>query len=1368
METYKKLNNYFGWLTFVIASIVFLATVESTVSLWDCGEYITAAHKLEVGHPPGAPFFMLLGALFSSFASPDSVAIWINRMSALSSSFAILFMFWSITMLVKKMIFKQYNKRDLTKGEIIAIIGSGLIGSLVYTFTDTFWFSAVEGEVYAMSSLFTAVIFWAILKWDEEMQEIEFKEINTYQNSLKWLILIMFLIGLAIGVHLLGLLVVPTIVFFIYFNQSKNVNLKGILLVGILSVVLLVIIQNGIIPGTVALASKFEIFFVNSLGAPFFSGAIFFVVIVVTAFYFLIRYSRKNNKPVLHAILLGLLVLLMGYGSFATIVIRSNANTPLDENDPENLVTLQSYLMREQYGTWPILTGPYWNSVKNDVSQYDNSSAKYIRRFVATDGDRDVKAFKHEADAQKFVNQSKSGYEVIEKYYVYNKDFIDHQEITYAQTTFFPRMWYTLEPGKIEGYKNWSGYDPSDVTASDQTGADGLRLPRMSENLRYFFTYQVDWMYWRYFMWNFVGRQNDIQGHGDNLRGNWISGVSFIDQMHVGSTSANAPSYTKDNPAHNVYFFLPLILGIIGLVFHFHKSPKDAFAVLLTFIFTGIAIVIYLNQKPFEPRERDYAYVASFYAFALWIGVGIYALFDIYRNFSKKEIKGMASIIGTGVLIFLFAGISGSGMGSLMSWLFISGGALLLIGSMLLFKKLKVKETTTAIALTVAALFVPILMGFQNWDDHDRSQKSTAYDVAHDYLESVLPNGIIFTNGDNDTFPLWYYQEVEGKRTDVRVCNLSLLGTDWYSEQMKNKVYLSDPLPIKFTSDQILAYNGGTDQVPLYDLFSLFQVVDMNQFKTYYNLKYKYNSSKMTNDYRNVVMDLRGTFAKFKIENNTSLVNTLRSTLQGLDENSASAKNVYKAFSTFKLMVEGLQKERSISDTDPKNANIIGLQDKLMKYESEPNTIPLEVAMAFVRDDKNMISHPGIGKLRVLPGNSFTITVNKKNVLASKLVAQKDADKIVDKVFFSLDKSYVTKDYLMMLDILSNFDWKRPIFFSSSYSNDISASLYQNGFVKQVGITYELLPVKDLYESGIDQDRMYRNLMDVYTYGRMNEKGTLTDYYARRHTVQFKGAFLRLAEYYVNKADNNERNAVRFQSLITNNTNAPTSQLDSLRKEINSLQTEAKSLRKKAILVLNKSLSVMPIDKVLDYGERPQAVQPIQTAQYSVRNYQDGTLQEMVVLMYRAGDKKAADSIGQMTFNLLKENMNYFLNAAPTFIGGQERADLTANLNALFKLDRITNDETDGNPKGKFAKEISNYINQLIKKDYPTFVRAFKDMAYDAGINSSVANGYKEVQNILPALMAVYGYSLGGNDVSPASSNQLSEEQLMQLIESQQ
>ncbi|MGB1647223.1 MAG: DUF2723 domain-containing protein, partial [Crocinitomicaceae bacterium] len=516
---YNFINKINGWIVFTIATIVYMLTIEDTASLWDCGEYITAAYKLEVGHPPGAPLFMILGRVFSFFAAPENVAFYINSLSALSSSFTILFMFWSITMLLKKLILQ--GKNELENHDKIGIFVAATIGSLSYTFTDSFWFSAVEGEVYAMASLFTAVIFWAILKWDEEMGELQANRLSSDVAPNRWLLLILFLLGLAIGVHLLGILVIPAIGYVIYF-RVKETTTSGFFIAGILSIVILGFIQEGVIPGTISMASSFEVVFVNNLGLPFYSGSLFFFALLIAACIFGVYYSRKNKQTLLSNSLMGLVFLLIGYGSFAVIVIRSNANTPLDENNPENLVTLHSYLKREQYGSAPIFRGPDWNSKENPRDEYENLSPYYLRRWVVVndENDKDLKGFVNEKDAKEWVQKEfkdnkPSNIEIKEKYYETNSSIRKNATPTYEQSHLFPRM-YANSDRHIAGYKFWSGYDAEDGTETE-LGKDEKRLPTSSENMRYFIDYQLNWMYFRYFMWNFAGRQNDIQGHGDNM-----------------------------------------------------------------------------------------------------------------------------------------------------------------------------------------------------------------------------------------------------------------------------------------------------------------------------------------------------------------------------------------------------------------------------------------------------------------------------------------------------------------------------------------------------------------------------------------------------------------------------------------------------------------------------------------------------------------------------------------------------------------------------------------------------------------------------------------------------------------------------------
>ncbi len=691
-QQFKFINRVTAWGVFLIATVTYMLTLEPTVSFWDCGEFITSSYKLEVGHPPGAPFFMLLARFFTMFASdPKNVAYMVNSLSGLASSFTILFMFWTITHLARNIIGKT---QSLTKSNVIAIIGTGIVGSLAYTFSDTFWFSAVEGEVYALSSLFTAVVFWAILKWENIAEQ-------KYSN--RWLILIAYLMGLSIGVHLLNLLAIPAIVFVYYFKKYEP-SRKGIIMASLAAVGILGAIMYVIIPGAVVLASKFELLFTNNFGMPYNTGTYFYLVLILGLLGYGIYYTMNKNKVLANTILTMVTVILIGYSSYALIVIRSNANTPMNQNQPDNVFSLLSYLNRDQYGNRPLVYGQYFNA---GLTAYKKGDPVYVQQ----DGKYKIADYKPE-------------YRWEDKY-----------------KTIFPRMYSSQrEPNHIKGYKFWANIK------------NDKKVPTFGQNLLFFFRYQINYMYIRYFMWNFVGRQNDIQGHDNNIiHGNWLSGIPIIDDMRLGPQQ-NLPKELKENKGRNTYYFLPLILGILGMIYMLRKGKKGKqsfLVVMLFFIFTGVAIVVYLNQPPYQPRERDYAYAASFYAFSIWIGFAVLALFEA-------------------------------------------------------FKALKNRSVAAVVATVISLFAAPVLMASQNWDDHDRSGRYTAIDFAENYLNSCKPNAILFTNGDNDTFPLWYAQEVEGIRTDVRVINLSYLGTDWYINQHQRKAYEAEPTPFSLKYEQYM------------------------------------------------------------------------------------------------------------------------------------------------------------------------------------------------------------------------------------------------------------------------------------------------------------------------------------------------------------------------------------------------------------------------------------------------------------------------------------------------------------------------------------------------------------------------------------
>ncbi len=743
MNNYKTLNRIFGWSVFLIAAVVYLMTIEPTASWWDCGEYIATAYKLQVGHPPGAPTFQLLGRFFTLFAFGDTsnVALMINIMSALCSSFTILFLFWSISMLTKKMVAPA---GEMTEGKMYTIFAASFIGSLAYTFSDTFWFSTVEGEVYAMSSFMTAMAFWIILKWEEQADE---------KHSYRWLILLAFTIGLSVGVHMLNLLAIPAISFVYYFKKFKPTR-WGMVFTFIISIFILAFIMFIIVPWVVELSAKFELLFVNGFGLPFNTGTIFYFLLLIGLLAWGLWYTKRKQKAVLNTIILGLTFILIGYSSFVMLIIRANADTPINENAPKDAISMLSYLNREQYGDWPIAYGQYWNA---PIVDYDNGNPVYRRD--------------DEAGKYIVIDDRKGTIPVFDERF----------------TTLFPRMWSRARKGHEAFYKNWAGEGvPISVTGPDGK-AKTINKPTFGENLKYFFSYQIGHMYIRYFMWNFAGRQNDIQGFGGPAKGNWISGIPFIDKMRLGHPQTDLPDNMQSR-AHNTYFFLPLILGLIGLFFHMKKDYKDTIVVASLFLMTGLAILVYLNQQPYEPRERDYAYAASFYAFAIWIGIGVIQLIE----WLKKRVNERISI---------------------------------------------------GVVFAVTLILVPGLLAQQNWDDHDRSGKYACRDFAANYLNSCAPQAILFTNGDNDTFPLWYDQEVEGIRTDVRVVNLMLASGSWYIDQMYKKMYDSEPIPFTLpkkdfrpgTNDIIPYYNVGfNDYVELKDLINWIKSTSQ---KTYLSLQ---------------------------------------------------------------------------------------------------------------------------------------------------------------------------------------------------------------------------------------------------------------------------------------------------------------------------------------------------------------------------------------------------------------------------------------------------------------------------------------------------------------------------------------------------
>ena len=689
MNNYSRWNIILGWVTFLAALITYILTLEPTASWWDCGEFIACSYKLLVGHPPGAPLFLLMGRLFTLFTSdPEKVAYMVNLMSALFSAFTILFLFWTITHLAKKF----FAEAELTTENTILVLGSGLVGALAYTFSDTFWFSAVEGEVYATSSLFTAMVFWAILKWENIADE---------KHADRWLILIAYLMGLSIGVHLLNLLAIPAIVLVYYFRRYK-ITQQGVIKAVLMSIVILGVIMYGIIQGLVLMATKFEILFVNGFGMGFNSGVIVYSLIILAGIPLGIWYTFKKGRVLWNSVLTGLAVILIGYSSYAMIVIRSLADPPMDMNNPENVFSLLSYLNREQYGDRPLLTGHYFtDDIKRDPQGYA------------------------------VINETKPVYvkdSLSQKYNIaYRKPELAYDE----PVKLLPRM-YSRDQSHIQAYRSWGGVREGEKA-------------HFGNNLKFFISYQLGHMYFRYFMWNFAGRQNDNQSHGSLVDGNWISGIKFLDEFRLGDQDL-LPDRYKNMESRNRYFLLPFILGLLGLLFQLSRDIKNFWVVMFLFFFTGIAIVMYLNQTPLQPRERDYAYAGSFYAFTIWIGLGVLAIFDSLKKYRRKNL-------------------------------------------------------TAVLVVATCLVFVPMLMAIENWDDHDRSGRYTARDIARNYLNSCEKDAIIFTNGDNDTYPLWYVQEVEGIRTDVRVVNLMLINSDWNIRQLRTRFYESAPIPLSLSMD---------------------------------------------------------------------------------------------------------------------------------------------------------------------------------------------------------------------------------------------------------------------------------------------------------------------------------------------------------------------------------------------------------------------------------------------------------------------------------------------------------------------------------------------------------------------------------------
>ena len=865
-KKFKLVNNLMGLFVLIIAALTYLSTIEPTTSFWDCGEFIASSYKLEVGHPPGNPVFQIIARMFTLPAGPEKAAMMVNAMSAMCSAFTIMFLFWTITHLGRRI--SEKKGESLSLAGSVAVFGAGLTGALAYTFSDTFWFSAVEGEVYAMSSLFTAAVFWAMLKWEEEAGK---------PHANRWIVLIALLMGLSIGVHLLNLLAIPAIVF-IYYYKNYQVSTKRSFYVLLISAVILAIILYGIIPFLPKMASWFDLLFVNGMGLPFNSGAAFFMLMVLALSVWGLIFTYRRQNILWNTILLSFTMIVIGYSAFAMVIIRSSANTPTNENQPDNPFSLVRYLAREQYGKNPLIYGESYNS------PYEVKTSKYYAKV----GDRYKKVDGPlEADY-------KPGSKML-----------------------FPRMW-SPSPDHIKFYENYTEGRGKVVPGSDS------KLPLFKDNLAYFFDYQINYMYVRYFMWNFAGRQNDLHGTvpGDPLRGNWASGIEFLDKARIGDQSTG-PDYIVNSKAKNHYYMLPLILGFIGLFYQLAKDKQNWWVTMLLFLLTGIAIVIYLNQPPYQARERDYAYAGSFYAFSIWIGLAVMAINDFVKR-----------------------------------W---------------------VPEKVSAIAVSAVCLIVPIQMASENWDDHDRSNRYTARDIAYNYLNSTEKNAILVTHGDNDTFPLWYIQEVEGVRTDVRIVNTSLLGTDWYIDQMQYKTYESDPLP-----------------------FSI-----------------------------------------------------------------------------------------------PKHEYIYGTNDVVHIVDRLNKPIPLKLVIDLISKPEAKISSEG-GKLySFFASRKLTIPVDKAAAIANGIVSAADSSVILDTISLNIseNKNVITKTELMILDLLANYKWDRPIYFVAM-GGDLEIGI--RDYLEWNGFAYKFVPVKTqstlVIPGRVPADKMYDKVMNVYKWGNMNDPSVNIDY----------------------------------------------------------------------------------------------------------------------------------------------------------------------------------------------------------------------------------------------------------------------------------
>jgi hypothetical protein len=961
---FNKWSTILGWFAFAVALVTYTLTVEPTMSFWDCGEYIATAAKLEVGHPPGAPLYQMIGAFFAMFAIDEKhIALMVNMMSVFSSAFTILFLFWSSSMILKKIV-AQFSEID--KNNSIAILGSSFVGALAFTFSDSFWFNAVEAEVYAMASLFIALLFWLGLRWEQEM--------NTPRGN-RWVLLIALVTGLSFGVHFMALLTVPAIGMLYFFKNYKVVTVKNFLIANFIVIFIFLFIYKLLLPLTMALFGKTEIFMVNSFGLPFNSGTIFVGLLLIAFFYFGIKYTKQKGYVQINTLILAILFILIGFSTWMMLPIRANANTVINENKPSDAAEVLAYYNREQYGVNPLFYGPQFSDAYSGLDKdepYLDKAPNYERDYKTGKYEitnNYIKAEQNSDDSQKTFLPRMWDTEHAENYMTFSRPLSFQIDPNYAYEDELAQYGIDLEQADEEqiaaAVSQLRGEVEKTVSEFRKAYADGqidlegyskflktyheyliIEKPSTADNFKFMFEYQFGYMYWRYLMWNFTGRQNDIQGKYDNLDGNWLSGINFIDEFRLGSQS-NLPSDVLNNKGRNLYFFLPFILGILGMVFHINKDLKSFYVLLILFLFTGIALKIYLNERPFEPRERDYALVGSFYIFAIWVGFGVYAIHDFLKKWIQPKI-------------------------------------------------------IAPVAIGVSLLAAPVLMASQNWDDHNRSGKYTAIAMAKAYLNSCEPNAILFTIGDNDTFPLWYAQEVEQIRTDVRIVNTSLFMTDWYIDQMKAKAYSSQPMPISFNHNQ---YVGD-------------------------KLDYSVHTGK--------------TEARWDIKNFIKFI----------------ASN----------------------------------------------------------DERTLIGLENGQKLHSYLTNKVRIPVDKNAVIAHKVVNPKYNDSIVPYIDIDIKGQALYKNRLMMLDIVANNNWKRPIYFSpGSFGDD--DYLWMKEFLQLDGMLYKLIPIRTtipkdgspLDMGQIDSDKMYGIVMK-WDWGNGESPKIYHDPETRKNSISYRTNLARLTE----------------------------------------------------------------------------------------------------------------------------------------------------------------------------------------------------------------------------------------------------------------